>query len=578
MARKSRKKCATLQVKHESSFSAYATGIYVRLSVENSGKQDDGNSIENQISLCKEYAGGHPELRIEEIYQDNGEKGTNFDRPAFKRLMDDIKARRINCVLVKDLSRFGRDYIEVGEYLERIFPFLGVRFISVTDNYDSLTSSSAEGTLMVPLKNMMNDAYAKDISEKIITSFRARQERGEFLPAFPPYGYVKSKTKKYRYEIDTETAPFVKKIFEWKAEGVSHQEICNRLNEMGAVTPAKRKVELGIWHAEKYKHTVWYGRTLIDILKNPIYTGCIVYGRMPKSLYQGIKMHRADPKDWRIIRNAHEAIVSQELFDQVQEILNGNAKRMREKADRCAPARDQQPDLFRGIIFCGDCGKKMRFRRGNRDKDGTWKYHSRYNCAGYIDSGRTRCSIHTIRYQYVKDAVIEAVRLQMKTVEEKESFIKRVQSGAGRRVAEKRAAEVRYWTGKVEEVNRKRSGLYESFVEGILNEDEYKYAKERYDKEYLELIEKLDATKERKKKADDVFDGENDWLELIHQVRNIEEPDVGMIKSVIERIEIFEGSRVSIHFKCESQRKVFDEIVQEVLEETADCTGEGDSK
>ena len=301
MARKSRK---NVNQKIDTSIvtaSYTMTGIYVRLSIENSGKDDDGDSIENQTSICKEYVEEHPDLKLYDIYEDNGKKGTNFDRPEFNRLMDDVRAGKVKCVLVKDLSRFGRDYIEAGEYLEKIFPFLGVRFISITDGYDSLTAGDAEGALMIPLKNMINDVYAKDISRKIITSFRARQEKGEYLPAFPPYGYVKSKTKAYRYEVDEDVAPYVRMIFEWKAAGVSHSEICKRLNDMGAVTPARRKVELGIWHAEKYKHTIWHGRTIIDIMKNATYTGTLVYGRMPKSLYQGIKCHRAKPDEWRCI-------------------------------------------------------------------------------------------------------------------------------------------------------------------------------------------------------------------------------------------------------------------------------------
>lgn len=284
MARKSRKQ-TTIQspavvgaVKSET----ISTAIYARLSIENNGKDDEGDSIENQISFCKSYVIEHPYLNLVGVYEDNGSKGTNFDRPQFKKMMDEVKAGRIKCLVVKDLSRFSRDYIEAGAYLEKIFPFMGIRFISITDGYDSAVSGDAEKALMVPLKNMINTAYAKDISRKIITSFRARQAKGEILPAFAPYGYVKSKTQAYRYEIDEETAPYVRMIFEWKAEGLSHREISEKLIAMGAVTPAMRKVQLGIWKAEKYKHTTWYGRTIIDILQNRTYTGCIVYGRMPK--------------------------------------------------------------------------------------------------------------------------------------------------------------------------------------------------------------------------------------------------------------------------------------------------------
>jgi DNA invertase Pin-like site-specific DNA recombinase len=383
MARKSRRMGGTVIEAPVQENCKFATAIYVRLSIENSGKDDDGDSIANQISFCRAFLEEHDDLALYGIYEDNGEKGTNFERPEFKRMMDDVRCGKVKCIVVKDLSRFGRDYIEAGQYLEKIFPFLGIRFISITDGYDSLTSDDAEGALMVPLKNMINDVYAKDISRKIITSFRARQEKGEFLPAFAPYGYVKSKTVAYRYEVDPETAPYVRMIYEWKAEGVSQNEICKRLNEMGAVTPARRKVELGIWRAEKYKHTVWYGRTIIDILKNPTYTGCIVYGRIPKSLYEGIKMHRAPEEEWRYVPDAHEPIVSRELFDKVQRIFADRAESYGRKVEKNAEAREKVKNYFKNKIFCGDCGKRMRFiKPSDRRREGG-QDNATYACGGF---------------------------------------------------------------------------------------------------------------------------------------------------------------------------------------------------
>ena len=191
MARKSRKNAQAVAEVSTAEMTVFNTAIYVRLSVENSGKDDDGDSIENQIAICKSYVEERPYLKLHGIFQDNGAKGTNFDRPEFYRLMDLLRAGKINCLVVKDLSRCGRDYSETGNYLEKLFPFLGVRFIAITDNFDSFNTDGTEESLMIPLKNMINELYAKDISRKIITSFRARQERGEFLPAFVPYGYVK---------------------------------------------------------------------------------------------------------------------------------------------------------------------------------------------------------------------------------------------------------------------------------------------------------------------------------------------------------------------------------------------------
>ena len=565
MARKSRK---NVNQKVDSTIvtaSYTMTGIYVRLSIENSGKDDDGDSIENQTSICKEYVEEHPDLKLYDIYEDNGKKGTNFDRPEFNRLMDDIRAGKVKCVLVKDLSRFGRDYIEAGEYLEKIFPFLGVRFISITDGYDSLTAGDAEGALMIPLKNMINDVYAKDISRKIITSFRARQEKGEYLPAFPPYGYVKSKTKAYRYEVDEEVAPYVRMIFEWKAEGVSHSEICKRLNDMGAVTPARRKVELGIWHAEKYKHTIWHGRTIIDIMKNATYTGTLVYGRMPKSLYQGIKCHRAKPDEWRCIPDAHEAIVSQELFDKVQKIFDERSERMQKKWAESKQVRDKIVNLFVKRIYCGDCGKRMRFVKGNnalRDKN---FYYTNYVCGGYLDSGYRNCTRHSIRYQDVVDAVFAAMQVQMEYALNQEKMMQKLRGTAKERnLIDQYVAKVNYLTQELKKVNSRREGLFESFAEGILDEADYQYAKKSYDEEYASLEKQLSEAKSRKKELDGVLTANNEWLQAMHKVEDATELDQDLVNAIVKKVLIYEDNRVEVEFKFRDQKDVFDRIFREM--------------
>ena len=565
MARKSRK---NVNQKIDTSIvtaSYTMTGIYVRLSIENSGKDDDGDSIENQTSICKEYVEEHPDLKLYDIYEDNGKKGTNFDRPEFNRLMDDVRAGKVKCVLVKDLSRFGRDYIEAGEYLEKIFPFLGVRFISITDGYDSLTAGDAEGALMIPLKNMINDVYAKDISRKIITSFRARQEKGEYLPAFPPYGYVKSKTKAYRYEVDEEVAPYVRMIFEWKAAGVSHSEICKRLNDMGAVTPARRKVELGIWHAEKYKHTIWHGRTIIDIMKNATYTGTLVYGRMPKSLYQGIKCHRAKPDEWRCIPDAHEAIVSQELFDKVQKIFDERSERMQKKWAESKQVRDKIVNLFVKRIYCGDCGKRMRFVKGNnalRDKN---FYYTNYVCGGYLDSGYRNCTRHSIRYQDVVDAVFAAMQVQMEYALNQEKMMQKLRGTAKERnLIDQYVAKVNYLTQELKKVNSRREGLFESFAEGILDEADYQYAKKSYDEEYASLEKQLSEAKSRKKELDGVLTANNEWLQAMHKVEDATELDQDLVNALVKKVLIYEDNRVEVEFKFREQKDVLDRIFREM--------------
>lgn len=341
----------------------YKTAVYVRLSIENSGKEDEGASIENQKKVCLDYLESHMDLQLYDIYEDNGRKGTNMDRPEFNRMMEDLRSGKANCVLVKDLSRFSRDYIDAGKYLEKVFPVLGVRFISVTDFFDTNSANGDQNELMVPMKNMLNAAYAKDISRKIITSFQARQSRCDILPSFGPYGYVKSQEVAYRYELDQKTAPFVKLIFEMVLEGKAICEVIRKLNELGAPTPAARKLELGIWHNEKHAKTRWNNKTITDMLRNPTYTGSIVYGRMPKSLADGVLQHRTDSSEWRVFRDMHEPIISWEQFDQIQDILREKSRKYKAKVTVSKKRLDKIIDPFKGKIFCGDCGRPMRFMK-----------------------------------------------------------------------------------------------------------------------------------------------------------------------------------------------------------------------
>lgn len=569
MARKSRKNTAVSVVPESVETKVFSTAIYVRLSVENSGKDDDGDSIENQTGICREYVDARPYLNLYGIYSDNGEKGWKFDRPEFTRMMDDVKAGKVDCIVVKDLSRFGRDYIETGNYLEKIFPFLGVRFISITDSYDSFTCDDAESALMVPLKNMVNDVYAKDISRKIITSFRQRQEKGDFLPGNTPYGYIKSETRQFRYEVDEKVAPYIRMLFEWKAEGVSHAEMARRLNEMGAVTPSMRKVELGIWHAEKYRHTVWGGRTLTDILTNPVYTGALVYGRMPKSLYEGIRVHRAPKEEWRILEGMHEPIVSQELFDRVQGIFEEHRKTIAEKYSKNEKNREGIDNRFRGRIVCGDCGKNMRFLRVQaKYRKGMYGI---YTCGGYIDSRRARCSRHYIRASEVEDAVYAAIREQLVQAADMEETMARMKGGPGEKNRlDAFRARISRLVQEISKTNARRQGLYEDYVSGMLDEGEYQYARKEYEERAGRLNRELDEARKEMEQFQAVFSRDNRWLRKIRMADGAAELTDEIIGELVDEVRIFEDRRVEIVFKYTEDRKKLETVLAEMEEEHGD--------
>ena len=567
MARKSRKTVITVEAERpEEAIAYYPTAIYARLSVENSGKDDAGDSIANQISICREYLKGEAELQLYGVYEDNGETGTEFDRPEFRRMMEDVRSGNIKCIIVKDLSRFGRNYLEAGEYLEKIFPFMGVRFISITDAYDSLYSSDAEGALMLPLKNMMNDMYAKDISKKIITSFKARQEKGEFLPPNPPYGYVKSETRQYRYEVDTAVAPYVKLIFEWLDEQVSYSEICKRLTDMGAVTPSQRKLELGKWKSEKYKNSAWCSRTLTDIATNPTYTGCLVFGRKYTSLYQGIKTHRAEADELRILPDMHEAIVSRELFDRVQAMLNKRKRAYKEKRDQSEAARRENVNMLQGKVICGSCKKPFKFAR-YPDKNGDYSY--RYLiCSGYGGSRKQSCGGKFRKYDDVCTAVFAAICVQVELALDREKLLKRLKGTRQERdLIDQYNGNYNQALREIQKLTALREGLYENYAEGILTEEEYRFAREKYEEQAKKLQKKLDSAKEKRDGLLQILSGNSEWLKALCRFDTAEGLDQVMMDELVSKVTVYEDCRVDVEMNYADEKRQFEDVLSELSRE-----------
>lgn len=309
MARKSRKNAAAEPVCEAAPLQIFPTAIYARLSVENSGKSEKVDVITNQIEICKSYIAGCPYLDLVDVYVDNGRTGTVFDRPEFNRLMTDIKSGRIKCLVVRDLSRFGRDYIETGTYLERIFPQIGLRFIAIKEHYDNFDIDGSNESLMIPLQNMINALYSKDISRKVSTALKAQMEQGTFQKRNLPYGYRWNEDHT-NMVIDEETAQYVRLMFQWKIEGWSIPTILNELDRLGAPNTELRKRQNGTRKGDGCSCKGWYSSTLYGILSNPHYVGDTVLGRSMKAIYKGIKSHNVKDKDkWIVFPNTHEALI-----------------------------------------------------------------------------------------------------------------------------------------------------------------------------------------------------------------------------------------------------------------------------
>ncbi|MCL1883902.1 MAG: recombinase family protein [Defluviitaleaceae bacterium] len=294
----------------------YNVALYARLSVEDMRKKES-NSIGTQIYMLKQYAQKQADMMEFGVYQDVGKTGTNFNRPGFNRLLDDIRKGKVNCIVVKDLSRLGRNHIETGDYLERVFPFMGVRFIAIDDNYDSNAPSSNED-LVIPLKNLVNEIYAKDISKKVRSQYEIKRKRGDFCGAFAPYGYIKEGNA---LVVDEKAAAVVNRIFRLVIEGHSDNAISAMLNTDGILPPNRHRYEQGILKSEKHsKAQFWYKSAVKRITENTAYLGRLEQGRYKTGLMNGgIRIH-VDKDDWVVALDTHPPIIDEDMFQAVQEL------------------------------------------------------------------------------------------------------------------------------------------------------------------------------------------------------------------------------------------------------------------
>lgn len=335
----------------------YHAAIYVRLSKEDgdvatAGKRES-NSISNQKDLIKNFLKDKKDIVVVSERVDDGYSGSNFERPAFQMMLEDIKKGIVDCVVVKDLSRFGREYIDAGKYIERLFPALGVRFIAVNDHYDSLEGKSQADEIVIPFKNLINDAYCRDISIKIRSHLEVKRKNGEYIGAFTPYGYQKDSDNKNKLVIDVYAADIVKEIYRMKLSGMSQTAIANALNKQGVLSPMEYKHSLGIRIQDNFKtheQAEWSAMSVKRILENEVYTGTLVQGKRTTPNHKVKKLMKKPETDWVRIEKNHEAIVSEREFALVQRLLGIDT--------RTSPNEEKVYPLS-GLVVCGDCGAMM---------------------------------------------------------------------------------------------------------------------------------------------------------------------------------------------------------------------------
>lgn len=560
MARKSRKtylqSAAEPQIKTEPG--ALATAIYARLSVENSGKDDDGNSLQNQIEVCRDYIAGCPYLRLEQTYADNGRTGTVFDRPAWNHLMEDVKSGKVQCIVVRDLSRFGRDYVDVGNYLEKIFPALGTRFISVKENFDNLTCDGTVDALSVTLQNLVNAMYSRDISKKVSTAISVQMESGTFVTRHLPYGY-KWNSEKTAFVIDEDAAAVVRQIFQWKLEGVSYFDMGKRLDASGVAIPEDYKHEIGQRNGDHQTKGFWNTSTIQSILRNRAYIGEKILRKSETAIYKGIKRRFTSADEQIVTADAHPAIIDREVFETVQRMISKNSTHRAERMKASEGVRDRFVDLFKGILFCADCGSRIYYKRQIVDCKNPY-YSGRYECSTRVRRLAGSCPKKLIRQEVLEERVLNAIRDQLQVALDYEKLVKLLRGSSGEAgVREKHNAAISSIKIRLNSLNKKRTHLYEDYAEGILDEEEYAYAKQSFEEQYEKLNQLLDEAVQRKNRFVESISPDNKWLVMMRNASGLTKLTQELVDAMIEKVILYEGGRIEVVFHYHD---VFEEMCE----------------
>ncbi len=520
------------------------TAIYARLSAENSHKSDETDVIANQIAGCEHYIAEHADLTLVETYVDNGESGTKFDRPAFNRLMQDIRTGKIKCIVVRDLSRFGRDYIETGTYLERVFPSLNVRFIAINEQYDSFGVQGQGESLMIPLQNMINNLYAKDISRKVFTAHRTRMTAGSFKRSTLPYGYMLDETR-CQVLVDEVAAPYVRLLFQWKLEGVSIRQMIEQLEQLGAPNARQRKAETGVQGGDVSKNSGWHFSTIQNMLHNHTYIGHTVIGKKVRSYYKGVRCKTyKDPEDWIVIENTHPAIVSVEDFEAVQALFAEGSNRRQASMTKTAQARAEIVNVLQGKIFCADCMSPMTLLREHTGK----RLGGRYKCLRY--QRKKECTKHSMQHKVVEAKVLAAIQLQVKaSLSQQANFAQQSKSEAEQQRTAQCNAQLARLTLQRSSVQKKRTRLYEDFVDGVLSEEEYAFAKKTYADEYEQLEKDLAQATQQRTAMQALATSQKQYHALMKSFGKLKKLTPAICDAMVEKVLVHEGGDVEVVMK-----------------------------
>ena len=513
----------------------YDTAIYLRISKEDLNAAQVGresNSITNQKQLILDYLKDKPEFNIVSIRIDDGYTGTNYDRPAFQQMLDDIRAGRVNCVVVKDLSRFGREYINAGKYIHRLFPVLGVRLIAINDRVDTITFDE-NSEMSITLKNLMNDNYSRDISVKTRTQLEVKRRHGEYTGSYTPYGYRKCADNHNKLEPDPYAALVVKNIFALKVDGYSNAAIAQKLNDQHILSPMEYKQSVGTNYYSGFKtkeKSLWSSIAIARILSNPVYIGTLRQGLRRRPNYKLKRPVMVDERDWVVVEGTHEAIIDEHTFRLTARIAALDT--------RCSP-RTPKVGPLSGLLECGECHSSV-VKYG-------YKAITRYRCSSVMTD--SKCGLGTIDGETLLKAVLDTLREHIKLITEMDRCLEEIKKAPYQKANIAHCEERRDVFNQ--ELNRYRSlkaSLYEDLKDGVINREDFSAIRAEYDKRIADILISLDQIE---RELDVFMSGSgspNQWMQDFLRHKDLKELTRAVAVECIEKVIVHKDNCITIVF------------------------------
>lgn len=504
----------------------YKAALYCRLSV------DDGNfggsvSIETQKILLEQYCKDH-KITDYKFYCDDGCSGTNFDRPSFKKMLSDIDEGKINLVIVKDLSRFGRNYVEAGMYVQR-FTDSNIRFIAADDNYDSLVNSD---DLLFPIKNVVNEMYARDVSKKTKAAKKAKAKAGQFIGSKAPFGYKIDPNDRHHLIVDEPAAQVVRRIFRMASEGIGYNKMAKIFREEKILTPiAYFNLNNPEYFKSDYwrKEFDWHVTSIRAILNNEVYLGKLVYGKKRNKSMKSKEKFSNPKEDWIVAENCHEPIITQELWNTVHKILNSKHR----------PAKTGEIQMFAGLLYCSDCGHCLTYSQKQR-KDGS--YHGAYSCWMYKTHGKEYCASHYITFDTIYELVLIDIQRNLfqyrKNTDKFKSILSRKYQSDSQKQAEQITLEYEQKQKRCEELDKIISRLYEDNVLGRIGDERYESMSQSYELEQVEIKKALPILKSKIDELKRQSDCADNFINVIKKYTIIDKLDAAILNELIDKIVV----------------------------------------